>query len=123
MFRDVIASVPFLHGCAEQFLSAVLCCMQPVLFAPSDVMLERGQMDLSMYLIIKGRALVTSIDYKVRAVDTRVNSRARVPQKLTTGRFLYVPIRYIDFKCPYSSRPVKTLTPFTGLWRGLFSRI
>jgi hypothetical protein len=26
----------------------------------------------------------------------------------------------IDFKCPYSNRPLKALTRSSGLWQGLF---
>jgi hypothetical protein len=27
----------------------------------------------------------------------------------------------IDFKCPYSNRPLKPSTPLIGLWQGSFS--
>jgi hypothetical protein len=50
----------------------------------------------------------------------QVSSRTHVPQKVT-GSISISTQSGTDLKCPYSNRPLKALTRFTGLWQGLFS--
>jgi len=65
IFKNVIRSVPFFHGCSELFLSAVLCCMEPILFAPADIIIQKGQREMSMFILAKGRAAVVTEKGKV----------------------------------------------------------
>jgi hypothetical protein len=50
----------------------------------------------------------------------QLNSTTHGPQKLTVLNFSIYQSG-VDFKCPYSNRPLKPLTPLIGLWQGLFS--
>jgi len=58
IFRDVIESVPFFRGCDDLFLSEVISCMEPLLFAPADIIIKKGQLEPAMYVISKGRAAI-----------------------------------------------------------------
>lgn len=41
IFRDVIESVPFFRGSDDLFLSAILSSMTPILFSPTDVIIQK----------------------------------------------------------------------------------
>lgn len=56
IFRDVIESVPFFRGSDDLFLSAILSSMTPILFSPSDTIIQKGQLESAMYVIGKGCA-------------------------------------------------------------------
>mmetsp|Transcript_12044 Transcript_12044/g.22842 ORF Transcript_12044/g.22842 Transcript_12044/m.22842 type:complete len:897 (+) Transcript_12044:3-2693(+) len=59
-FRHVIESVPFFKGCGGHFLSAVLCSMEPFLYAPGDIIIQKGQRELAMFMLQKGKAAVAN---------------------------------------------------------------
>eukprot|EP00238_Polyblepharides_amylifera_P010531 CAMPEP_0196577352 /NCGR_PEP_ID=MMETSP1081-20130531/6428_1 /TAXON_ID=36882 /ORGANISM="Pyramimonas amylifera, Strain CCMP720" /LENGTH=337 /DNA_ID=CAMNT_0041896247 /DNA_START=1 /DNA_END=1014 /DNA_ORIENTATION=- len=60
IFRNIIEAVPFFRGCSDLFLSEVLCCMDPLLYAPADIIIQKGQRDLAMFILAKG--CVVAID-------------------------------------------------------------
>ena len=55
IFRNVIESVPFFRGCSDLFLSAVLSKMETILYAPNDIIIQKGHLELAMYVLAKVR--------------------------------------------------------------------
>mmetsp|Transcript_46662 Transcript_46662/g.86904 ORF Transcript_46662/g.86904 Transcript_46662/m.86904 type:complete len:1054 (-) Transcript_46662:193-3354(-) len=65
IFGNVIETIPFFQGCSDLFLAAVLCCLEPQLYAPTDVIIQRGQREASMFIIAKGSAGMMNKDGKL----------------------------------------------------------
>eukprot|EP00238_Polyblepharides_amylifera_P013627 CAMPEP_0196591028 /NCGR_PEP_ID=MMETSP1081-20130531/68296_1 /TAXON_ID=36882 /ORGANISM="Pyramimonas amylifera, Strain CCMP720" /LENGTH=150 /DNA_ID=CAMNT_0041914279 /DNA_START=120 /DNA_END=572 /DNA_ORIENTATION=- len=66
--------VPFFRGCDDTFLSAVLCAMQPILYAPTEIIIQKGQCELAMYILCQGRAGL--LNAETGGIDVEFNKGA-----------------------------------------------
>jgi glucose-6-phosphate 1-dehydrogenase len=66
--RDILEQIPLFKGCAPSLLNSLVMLLKPVVYAPGEYIIRKGETASEMYLISRGR--VEILDGKNQVIST-----------------------------------------------------